>query len=309
MRKMAIYVAGIVLLAWFAPDSIHADQGLMAPRHAPNQGLRWARSAVTPFQPHALDRQPAFQTGFQTGGLRPASFGRREAPLPDFTVYQDVHAKKMEFFSFLLPLVDEENERLLDLRTRLNFIYEHVRWNREIDHEDKVWLHEMIEEFRISETNVHTKEFWETALQRVDAVPEHLVLAQAANESAWGTSRFAREGNNLFGQWCFRQGCGLIPADRPEDATYEVARFESVSQSIGSYMHNLNTGRTYQQLREIRSEARQKGQQPDANAMAGGLKSYSERGEDYITELRSMIRHNADVIEEARTNQQVGASS
>ena len=288
MRRMAIWVAGIALLAVFVPDSIHADQGLKVPGHVPNQGLRWARSAVTFSQ---------------------VSFGRREASLPDLTTYQDVHAKKMRFFGFLLPLVDQENERLLDLRTRLNGIYEHVRRDREIAHEDKVWLHDVIEEFRISETNVHTEEFWETALQRVDALPDHLVLAQAANESAWGTSRFAREGNNLFGQWCFRQDCGLIPADRPEDATYEVARFETVSQSIGSYMHNLNTGRTYQQLREIRSEARQMGQEPDANAMAGGLMNYSERGEEYITELRSMIRHNAHMIEEARTRLEESASS
>ena len=305
MRRMVIWMTCIFLLAVLAPDSIHADQGLTVPSHAPGQGLRWARSAVTPFQTYALDQKPAFQTG----AFRQASFGRREAPMPDFTINQDVHAKKLNFFSFLLPLVDEENERLLDLRTRLNYIYEHVRWEREIDHQDKVWLHDVIEEFRISETNVHTEEFWEIALKRVDALPDHLVLAQAANESAWGTSRFAREGNNLFGQWCFRQGCGLIPTNRPADATYEVARFDSISQSIGSYMHNLNTGRTYQELREIRSEARQKGQEPDANAMAAGLMSYSERGEDYITELRSMIRHNAVVIEEARTHLEEGASS
>jgi Bax protein len=305
MPRIAVWVTGAMLLTVLMPDSIHADQGLKVPSHAPNQGLRWARSAVTPFQTYALDQQPVFPAG----QFMQASYGRSETSLPDFTDYRDVHAKKMSFFGFLLPLVDEENDRLLDLRTRLNFIYEHVRWDRDIDHDDKVWLHDVIEEFRISETNVHSEEFWEIALERVDAVPDHLVLAQAANESAWGTSRFAREGNNLFGQWCFRQGCGLIPADRPEDATYEVARFDSVSQSVGSYMHNLNTGRTYQELREIRSESRQKGQEPDANAMAGGLMSYSERGEDYITELRSMIRHNADVIEEARTRLEEGASS
>ena len=305
MRRMAIWVTGILLLAVFVSDSIHADQGLTAPSHAPCQGLRWARSAVTPFQTYALDQRPTFPAG----QFRHTSFGRREASLPDFTDYRDVHAKKLSFFGFLLPLVDEENERLLDLRTRLNYIYEHVRWEHEIDREDKIWLHDVIEEFKISETDVHTEKFWEIALLRVDAVPDHLVLAQAANESAWGTSRFAREGNNLFGQWCFRQGCGLVPADRPADATYEVARFNSVSHSIGSYMHNLNTGRTYQELREIRSSARRKGREPDANAMAGGLTSYSERGEDYVIELRSMIRHNAGVIEEARARLEEGTSS
>jgi Bax protein len=237
------------------------------------------------------------------------SMGRTITTLPDFTEYQDVHTKKLDFFEFLLPLVDEENERLLDLRRRLSYIYEHVRWDREIGLEDRRWLHDVIEEFRIGEADIHSEEFWVTALQRVDAVPDHLVLAQAANESAWGTSRFAREGNNLFGQWCFRQGCGLVPNDRPDGASYEVARFESVSESVGSYMHNLNTGRTYQELREIRAEARSQGEEPDALAMAGGLMSYSERGEDYIEELRSMIRYNSAVIEEARSELDGGRSS
>jgi len=304
MRRMAVFVIGAVLLAVFAPDSIHADQGLKASGQMPGQGLRWARSAVTPFQTNALDRPP-----FQSGGFRQVGYGRRVDSLPDFSSYQDVEAKKLSFFGFLLPLVDEENERLLDLRTRLSYIHEYVRWDREIDREDRAWLHDVIEEFKIPETDLHSEEFWEIALRRVDAVPDHLVLAQAANESAWGTSRFAREGNNLFGQWCFREGCGLVPMDRPEDATYEVARFKSVSESIGSYMHNLNTGRTYRELRVIRAKARQKGKDPDANAMAAGLGSYSERGEEYITELQSMIRFNADVIEEARTRLQEGSSS
>ncbi|MEN8007400.1 MAG: glucosaminidase domain-containing protein [Candidatus Krumholzibacteriota bacterium] len=305
MRRLAIWATSAALLAVVLPDSIHADQGFKFSGGVPDQGLRWARSAVTPFETRAVERN----LGFGMGGLRPVAFGRQETPLPDFTDYRDVNAKKLRFFGFLLPMVDEENERLLDLRTRLSYIYEHVRWDRDVDTEDRVWLHDVIEEFRIPETDIHAEEFWEIALQRVDAVPDHLVLAQAANESAWGTSRFAREGNNLFGQWCFRQGCGLVPADRPEGASYEVARFDSVSQSIGSYMHNLNTGRTYQQLREIRAKARSNGHEPDATAMAAGLMSYSERGEEYITELRSMIRYNSNVIEEARARLEEGASS
>ncbi len=298
---MAIIVAGAVLLAVIIPDSIHADQGIVSQ----GQGLRWARSAVTPFKTVAVDRS----SGMYGGQYRQMSFGRREAAMPDFSDYRDVHAKKLGFFEFLLPLVDEENERLLDLRTRLNNIYEYVRWDRVVGMDDRLWLHDVIEEFRIPETDIESEEFWEVALRRVDAVPDHLVLAQAANESAWGTSRFAREGNNLFGQWCFRQGCGLVPNDRPEGESYEVARFASVSESIGSYMHNLNTGRTYKELREIRAAARRKGHEPEATDLAAGLMSYSQRGEDYILELRSMIRYNSDVIEEARTLLEDAANS
>ena len=301
MRRMAFCVTGAVLLAFTVPSSIHADQGILDP----GQGQRWARSAVAPFKTVAMARKPAYGAG----QFRQVSTGRGGASLPDFSDYDDVQAKKLEFFEFLLPLVDEENDRLLELRTRLSYIYEHVRWDQEIDMEDRLWLHDVIQEFRIPETDVQSEEFWSIALRRVDAVPDHLVLAQAANESAWGTSRFAREGNNLFGQWCFREGCGLVPNDRPDGASYEVARFDSVNESVGSYMHNLNTGRTYQELREIRAAARLEGNEPDALAMAGGLMSYSERGEDYIRELRSMIRYNSGVIEEARTQLDDGPSS
>ena len=305
MRFWGICVTGAVLLAVFIPASIHADQGIDGIHRAPGQGLRWARSAVVPFQTVAYDRPMEFGPS----RLKYISYGRGETVLPDFSVYQDINVKKLNFFRYLLPLVDEENERLLELRTRLTYIYEYVRWNREIDMADKIWLRGVIEEFRIPETDIHSDKFWNIALKRVDVLPEELVLAQAANESAWGTSRFAREGNNLFGQWCFREDCGLIPSDRPEGATYEIARFASVSHSIGSYMHNLNTGRTYKGLREIRAEARRKGREPDAGAMAAGLMSYSERGGDYIRELRAMIRHNAGVLEEARARLGSGASS
>ncbi len=305
MRGKFLCLLAIVFVAGLVPDSIHADQGSLGAVGEPGQGLRWARSAVTPFKTVALDWGPV--TGM--GGYQHVGYRRGQVSLPDFSNDQDVPTKKLRFFRFLLPLVDEENERLLDLRMRLSYIHDHVRWNRDVDHEDRAWLMDVIEEFRIPETDIHSDTFWEIALLRVDALPDHLVLAQAANESAWGTSRFAREGNNLFGQWCFREGCGLIPNDRPAGATYEVARFDSVGQSIGSYMHNLNTGRTYRHLREIRASARSEGLQPDASAMAAGLMSYSERGEDYIQELRSMIRYNADVIEEARANLLNGASS
>ena len=229
------------------------------------------------------------------------SYGRAPGSLPDFSSYQDVAVKKTRFFSYLLPLVRAENARLAAVRKRLRYIYDHVRWHRRLDAADQAWLAEVVAEFRMSESDPSRTEFWDEAFFRVDALPEDLVLVQAANESAWGTSRFAREGNNLFGQWCFREGCGIVPAGRPDGATYEVARYDSVTESVGSYMHNLNTGRTYQLLREIRARMRDEGEEPRAADLAAGLVDYSERGLEYVDELRAMIRHNADIIEEIRS--------
>ena len=133
---------------------------------------------------------------------------------------------------------------------------------------------------------------WETLLRRVDVVPPSLALAQAANESAWGTSRFARDGNNYFGQWCFEQGCGLVPKRRDEGRAHEVATFSSPVESVERYMANLNTHDAYRPLRERREQLRESEAPITGIQLAAGLEKYSERGEEYIAELRSMIRFN-----------------
>jgi Bax protein len=265
----------------------------------PSQQVRDARAAVpTP-------RQPVFARPPTTVWLR-GTMGRTERPvragstLPEFAHIHDIQLKKERFFSYLLPLVREENDRLAELRRRLGFIQDLMRWGRELDEDDRAWLSVVATEFRVNELAWDSDRFWLTLLQRVDALPEELVLVQAANESAWGTSRFAREGNNLFGQWCFARGCGIVPAARPEGATYEVARFASVRESVGSYMRNLNTGRSYRNLREIRARLRAEGRDPLADDLAAGLLHYSERGQEYVDEIRAMLRYNATVIAEVR---------
>ncbi len=284
---------GVVLLLAGGPLAETAQEEFQSP---PTAGNLRARDAVAAPQMRAGDLQP----GQIQGMMARTQSERPSASLPDFRVFRDVSTKKSRFFDYLLPLVQAENVRLTAIRKRLSYIYDHVRWHRQIDEADQQWLALVSQEFRLPTTDSSRTEFWVSIFQRVDAVPEELALAQAANESAWGTSRFAREGNNLFGQWCFRRGCGMVPAGRPAGATYEVARYESVSESIGSYMHNLNTGRTYQLLREIRSRMRIEGQAPDATELAAGLRDYSERGIEYVNELRAMIRHNSGVIDEVR---------
>jgi Bax protein len=291
-NKWALCI-GVVLLLAGVTLAETAQEEFQSP---PTAGNLRARDAVAAPELGADDLQPG-----QTQGLMARTPSERpSASLPDFRVFRDVSTKKSRFFGYLLPLVQAENVRLTAIRKRLSYIYDHVCWHRQIDEADQQWLALISQEFRVPATDSSRTEFWVSIFQRVDAVPEELALAQAANESAWGTSRFAREGNNLFGQWCFRQGCGMVPAGRPAGATYEVARYESVSESIGSYMHNLNTGRTYQLLREIRSRMRIEGQTPDANELAAGLMDYSERGIEYVNELRAMIRHNSGVIDEVR---------
>lgn len=208
-------------------------------------------------------------------------------PLPNFDRYPDVTEKKAAFFSYLYSRTVLVNSRILLERQRLH----DLQGKSELGEEDVEWLAAQAARLRIDEDN-GSDEMFRLLLRRLDTVPPSLVLAQAANESAWGTSRFAREGNNLFGQWCFSPGCGLVPLGRPEGASYEVARFRSAYHSVRSYVQNLNRHPSYQVLRDRRAAARENNERPTGVQLAAGLGSYSERGDAYIQEIRHMIRQN-----------------
>lgn len=143
-----------------------------------------------------------------------------------------------------------------------------------------------------------TLESLDELLTRVDTIPEDLVLIQAANETGWGSSRFAREGMNFFGQWCFKKGCGLVPQSRSEGLSHEVAVFKSVEDSVGSYMRNLNSNAAYSLLRAIRADLRAQNQPVSAEKLVYGLMNYSERQEAYVEELLDMLRHNNQFLVE-----------
>ena len=123
-------------------------------------------------------------------------------------------------------------------------------------------------------------------------MPASLALAQAAKESGWGTSRFARAGNNWFGQQCFREGCGHVPVRREADRQHEVARFPSVQAAVDAYMLNLNTHYRYQEFRDLRAQSRGNGNSLKGTELAAGLLAYSERREAYVAEIIDMIEYN-----------------
>ncbi len=129
-------------------------------------------------------------------------------------------------------------------------------------------------------------------LTKVDIMPPSLALAQAAEESGWGTSRFTSEGNSFFGQWDF-SGKGMIPKQqRKELGNYGLARFNSPLASVEGYMFNINTTRAYHKLRDLRVKLRKENKALTGLELAGTLDKYSERGQAYIDSIRSMIRYN-----------------
>jgi Bax protein len=216
--------------------------------------------------------------------------------LPDFMSMTDVTEKKEEFFRFLLPLVEAENIRILHDRAYLKAINERYKKD-ELTATDRKQLEEWIDYYRLEDDIVIDDNLFGLLKRRIDIIPEMMVLVQAANESGWGTSRFSRKGLNLFGQWCYSKGCGLVPTGRVEGGRHEVAQFDSVNASVKSYMRNINTHGAYLDLRLLREQKRLNNADILARDLITGLSSYSERGEDYIEELRAMIRINRPIVE------------
>ena len=218
----------------------------------------------------------------------------RYEPLPDFGAL-DVPTKKEQFFAFLEPKVQSANRSIERDRRRLEEIATTVT-NETLSWRERRFIAVLAADYNVDMAG--SADYPNTVAQlmrRVDVIPTSLVLIQAAKESGWGTSRFALLGNNLFGQQCFVSGCGIIPASRSTGLQHEVARFTSVDDAVVAYLHNLNTHPRYQRLREIRATQRASlGEQAGltGSELADGLLAYSERGADYVSEVKAMIRQN-----------------
>ncbi len=203
----------------------------------------------------------------------------------------NVKVKKQRFFTFMKPLIVAQNELIKQERSVVQIAKKHGLKSPR--------LYDLAVKYRL--LNAHQIKNnpnidYSALLERIDEVPMELVLVQSANESMWGQSRFAQQANNVFGQWCYSEGCGLVPRRRGAGETHEVERFSSVNKSIASYMLNLNTHKAYADFRQYRAQMRDSNLALDPSKLAEGLLSYSSRGHEYVKELQQMIRVNRSLI-------------
>ncbi|WP_052810310.1 glucosaminidase domain-containing protein [Vibrio renipiscarius] len=222
--------------------------------------------------------------------------GEAVGAAPNFGAIENITVKKQSFFDYLRPGIELENQRVQKERARLLRIAGHFA-DEKLTGEDKDYAERLGQLYNVEvTTDGITKDWLDQMLHRVNVLPEALVLTQAANESAWGTSRFATKANNYFGQWCYSKGCGMVPLQRNDGASHEVANFKSVQESIHRYFMNVNRNRAYYDLREIRFDRQEQAKSlidtQAAIALSNGLLKYSERGEAYVKDLQAMIRHN-----------------
>jgi Bax protein len=210
----------------------------------------------------------------------------------DMDQIHDLKKKKRVFFLSLLPITLLANQNIQLQRDELKDIFKKFDQNQELSPEETAFLTDMLTTYKLSGDPLEEPKLRRELLKRVDIIPPALVLAQAASESAYGTSRFSRLGNNLFGEWTFTPGTGLVPLQRPKGKTYEVRRFKSIAASVKSYLRNLNTHRAYRQLREKRAFLRSEGLPLKSLELAEGLTHYSIKGQEYIRSIKNIIRHN-----------------
>jgi len=212
-----------------------------------------------------------------------------QAQAPDFQAITDVKARKKAFFEYLSPFAKEKNNLILADRERLTAL---LKKAGKLSKKEVAWVSKLRKDNKLKVLTQYAKQDLQALLSRLDIIPTSLVLAQAANESAWGTSRFATQGNNYFGQWCFRKGCGLVPVSRDNDADHEVRKFHDARESVFAYIDNLNTNSAYKKLRNTRANLRQQGDVITGLALAQGLEHYSQRGQAYVKEIISLINYN-----------------
>ncbi|UUO25063.1 glucosaminidase [Colwellia sp. M166] len=214
-----------------------------------------------------------------------------DVKLPNFAKIRDVKEKKRQFFAFIKPAVFAENNRILTLRVEIERLIAQLTLEQPFSEQDLALVDSLIEKYKVSKKFSLLRQLYELQV-KVDIIPPALILVQAANESAWGTSRFARIGLNFFGVWCYKKGCGMVPGSRNTGAKHEVAAYSSIKQGVARYLHNMNTNSAYTVFRTIRSQLREQNQPLAPEILATGLIPYSERGTDYVLELTEMIRHN-----------------
>ena len=189
--------------------------------------------------------------------------------------------KKEMFIKIILPLIVKENTKIRIDRKRL-FTILNKSSNTDIE---KKWLEKKFKQYGVRQNDFSSLKV------RMDEIPASLAIAQAAKETGWGTSRFARKGNALFGQWTW-SGEGLKPKDAEKDKGHKVMKFNVLQASVRAYQRNINTHKSYKEFRKARAKLRDEGLELDSIILSKHLDKYAETGKKYVDTIQKIISQN-----------------
>jgi len=200
----------------------------------------------------------------------------------DLKTLGNTKKKRELFIKIVLPLILDENEKITNDRKKL---FKILAKNFNTVGE-RVWLKRRFKEYKIKDQDLGQLKM------RMDIIPVSIALAQAANESGWGTSRFALEGNALFGQWTWSKK-GISPKNKDPDKSHKVLQFQILKASVRAYKNNLNTHNAYQEFREARAQLRQENKQITGLNLIKYLKNYAAIGDEYVLIIEGIIKKNS----------------
>ena len=199
----------------------------------------------------------------------------------DLDEIKDTRLKKETFIKIVLPLVVAENEKILDEKIKLNKIIS----KKSTTEKEKSWLRLKLREYKVKNSDFAELD------KRMDIIPVSIALAQAAKESGWGTSRFALEGNAIFGQWTWT-GQGIEPLNKGKHEGHKILRFPILRASVKAYKNNLNTHKGYAEFREKRSTYRKRNKSIKGLNLTDTLDRYAQTGKEYTEILEQIIKQN-----------------
>ena len=204
----------------------------------------------------------------------------------DISKIKSAKERKKIFVKSILPLILLVNEDITESRVAIIEMQNQIRNGVELSKNQLKWLQN-------AEYRYETKPLdWQELLNRVDIIPPSLAIAQAAEESGWGTSRFAKEGNALFGQYTFGDSNGMLPKEREMGDQHLIRIYSNLAEGIRSYMHNLNYHYAYKDFRDARNKMRSNHKLVDGHVLASTLVNYSERGFKYVKTIQDIISSN-----------------
>ena len=199
--------------------------------------------------------------------------------------------KKIKFIETVLPLIAFENHKILLERKKLLKIKDYLSFEKTLKKNNLKYLKNILKKYKISSKNKHKIDLINELLFNVNVIPNSIVLAQAANESGWGTSRFAREYNALFGQYTYDENKGIVPFEREEGKKHLIKNFTSINKSVESYFQNINSHYAYKNFRKLRSQIRDLNNDFNIKILTNALDVYAE-DESYVETINKIIDSN-----------------
>ncbi len=211
--------------------------------------------------------------------------------LKNVNLSNNINERKKDFINILLPIIIDQNQKIIFLRQRLIDSKIYLNQNKTLSQTDLFFINDLATKYSVAKKNRHKIDIINDLLISIDIIPNSIVLAQAANESGWGSSRFATEYNALFGQSTYDVTAGIVPFEREEGKKHLVKYFKTIDKSVESYFININSHFAYDKFRKLRKIFRDREGSFSVNLLVNKLDSYAE-DEEYVDTIISIIKDN-----------------